>query len=69
MRGKTFKSLGDVGEFLEPGQAVVIIDKGGFLVLYDDPKNTNHPYELNLLKCNLAGAQVIYGNQAFIFLV
>lgn len=67
MTKEFFKTIGDIARILPSGFDVVVIKKPDGFELYDDPKNPNFPSELNHLTCNLEGARVLYGDQAFLF--
>ena len=62
-----FRTIEDIAKILPSGFDVVIVRKHSGFELYDDPRNPNFPFESNYLRCNLEGARVRYGNQAFLF--
>jgi len=62
-----FRTIEEVAKILPSGFDVVIIKKPNGFELYDNPRNPRLPFDLNYLLCNLEGARVRYGNQAFLF--
>ncbi len=68
MIGLRFESLDRVDEFLgKPKFGAVLVRRDSSFELYSDgPQDSSNAYGADILRCNLAGARALHGEEAIL---